>query len=90
MKTISLISFKSRAAFCVLRPHDDGYSTRRYFFGHAGDDLAWQVDRKSARGLILGTVGGFEEYALCAVFFVNFDFLAFDDDIISYGERAVF
>ena len=82
--------FERRGASRVLCAHDDGYRTCRHFFGDTGDDLARQVDRKTASGLIFGAVGGFEEHALSRVLFVYLDFFTFDDDVISDGERAVF
>ena len=82
--------FKRFIAACKFCPHDDGYRTRRYFFGHSGDDLARHIDRKAACRLVFGAVCYLKENSLCRIFFVYLDFLAFDDDVIAYCKSAVF
>ena len=82
--------FKRHIGSGVLRAHNDGYRTRRHFFGHAGDNLRRFVHRKAPCGLILGAVGRFKEYALSRIGFIYFELLAFDDYIVADGERAVF
>ena len=82
--------FDRRGASRVLCAYNHRYRTCRHFFGHAGDDLARFIDRKAAFGFVLCAVGGFEENALCRIGFIYFELVAFDDDVIADGERAVF
>ena len=40
------------------------------------------INLKAAVSFVSGAVGCFEEYALCRIFFVYFEFVAFDDDVV--------
>ena len=82
--------FKRFGAAGKLRPYHNLNLAFGHIFGDAGDNLCGLVDGKAAFGFVLCAVGGFEEYALCRIFFVHLDFLAFDDDVVPDGECAVF
>lgn len=57
---------------------------------HSGDDLAWLVDGKPMGSFYFRSIFHNKEDALLSVFLIDFEFFSFDDDVISYCERAVF
>ena len=73
----------------VLRAHHDRYFAGGHGFGDAGDELARFVDGQATLRFVFFAVCRHEKHALRGILFVDFELVAFEEDVVADGQRAV-
>ncbi len=70
--------------------HDDRHFADGYCFRDAGDELARFVDGQAVLRFVFFAVCRHEKHALHDIFFVDFELVALNEDVVADGQRAVF
>ena len=81
--------FKRFAAAGKFHPYHNLHAAFRQRRRYARHNLRRLIDRKTAFGFVFLSVGSAKEYALRTVLFIDFEFFAFNQNVIADGKRSV-